>query len=123
MQENEDGVLDLPDDDAASVDTLLNYLYTGLYVLEVGRNPTVSAPLTPEDIVADLRAHFLIYKLSDKTGFHALNRAAYQGFKYALCVPVLKSSPEFANLMRQNLRIHFCHRRPAISAHEAMRTP
>ena len=101
MQENEDGVLDLPDDDAASVETLLNYLYTRQYVLEVDRISTALAPPTPEDHIANLRAHFLVYKLSDKTGYLTLNCAAHERFKDGLCVPALITSPEFPKLMRQ----------------------
>ena len=94
-------MLDLPDDDAASVDMLLNYLYTGQYNLEVYQIPTESTPPTPEDVIAELRAHFLVYKLSDKNGFRELNNTAYERLKDGLCLERIIPSPEFPKLMRQ----------------------
>lgn len=97
----------------------MNYLYTGQYIIKVDhkfdprsidRQGRSGPPIwgdwedpafatTPEVTIAKLRAHLLVYKLSDKTGFQALNEKAYDEFKTGAS-PLIIPSPEFPKLMR-----------------------
>lgn len=84
QQEAEDHCIDLPDDDPAAVDTMLQYLYSLNYSSKEGSLLMCSDERLGQVPFPQLAFHIATYHMGDKYGIHGLKGMASEKFAAAL---------------------------------------